>query len=88
MRRRSDPRVALSHMQTQLPRILDSLPTATTTLLEWLEGGNLPATERLQRTLTDITDELARVRRAQRRTVMGATVVVVAGLAAVIIALT
>lgn len=78
LKRRADPRIAAKRLGQQLPQIVDSLPELTASLLQRLEHGNGPATDRLQRSLDNVATELRRARRVQRWVGAGAVLVIAA----------
>ena len=83
MRRRASPKLAAERMRSQLPQLINSLPSLTYTLAQRLEQGTSPAARSLENALADITTELRSARRALRWTVAGSALVVAGALLAV-----
>ncbi len=82
MRHRASPKAAAERLRDQLPQIMDSLPTLTSTWLRRAEQGTSPAAANLQQALVEISHELRAARRALRWTIVGSVLAVAAAITA------
>lgn len=83
MRQRASPKIAAERLREVMPELINSMPTLTMTLLQRLEQGTTPGTNRLQQSLDEVTAELRRNRIARRWHLAGTGLVIAAAVLAV-----